>query len=52
MAYMSDEYIEAALSVSCCSCAAGVGQECEEPVSGQPLLQTRGIPVHPRRLDG
>jgi hypothetical protein len=52
MAFMDDEYIESAKSVPCCCCPAGVGDECSEPVSGQPLLETKGYPVHMRRLNG
>lgn len=51
MSWMSDEAIEAAKSQPCPCCSAGIGDECEEPVSGLPLLETKGYPVHLKRLE-
>ena len=49
--WMDDEQIEAALSQVCCVCAAGIAEECIDPISGQPWLEIRGYPVHLKRCE-
>jgi hypothetical protein len=49
--WMSDDAIEAALSHSCICCPADTGEECVEPITGVPLIETKGYPVHIRRME-
>lgn len=46
---MSDAGIERKLATDCHLCAAGSGQECVGTVSGVPLIEVMGLPVHPQR---
>lgn len=49
--FMDDEQIAAALSQSCCVCGMPAGEECVHQVSGVPLLESTGWPVHIKRLE-
>jgi hypothetical protein len=51
MTFMDDSSIEAAKSQRCPCCPAGIGQECEDPRSGLPLLEVAGRPIHIKRLE-
>lgn len=51
MAFMDDEQVAAALSQACCVCGVRAGDECVHQVTGKPLLEAVGRPVHVKRLE-
>lgn len=48
---MTDDDIDTALTRTCDVCGVGPGDECVHVVSGLPLLESLGMPVHDRRID-
>jgi hypothetical protein len=51
VSFMDDEHVAAALSQMCVVCGVGAGDECVHQVTGEPLLEKTGRPVHIRRLE-
>lgn len=51
LSWMSDDCIDAALSQVCVVCGVAAGFECVHEVSGKPLSDVVGRPVHAKRLE-
>jgi hypothetical protein len=48
---MTDAEVERRIGVECRICGEPSGFECVAIISGNPLVETLGLPVHPERGD-